>query len=81
MSELKVAVMTGTGQYMTAAGCMNPGVRQTGFIEFGWTLVNSLKWSTQWSTRAMSHRHALYDSRRVTDRHWLCTARKLHMQR
>ena len=32
MSELKVAVMTGTGQYMTAAGCMNPGVRQTGFI-------------------------------------------------
>ncbi len=23
----------------------------------------------------MSHRHALYDSRRVTDRHWLCTAR------
>ncbi|MGB0674514.1 MAG: hypothetical protein ACPGSQ_10470 [Candidatus Puniceispirillaceae bacterium] len=33
MSELKVAVMTGTGQYMTAAGCMNPGVRQTGFIE------------------------------------------------
>ena len=33
MSELKVAVMTGAGQYMTAAGCMNPGVRQTGFIE------------------------------------------------
>ena len=33
MSELKVAVMTGTGQYMTAAGCMNPGVRQTGCIE------------------------------------------------
>ena len=33
MSELKVAVMTGTGQYMTAAGCINPGVRQTGFIE------------------------------------------------
>ena len=31
MSELKVAVMTGTGQYMTAAGCMNRGVR-TGFI-------------------------------------------------
>ena len=22
----------------------------------------------------MHHRHALYDSRRVTDGHWLCTA-------
>ena len=22
----------------------------------------------------MHHRHALYDSRRLTDRHWLCTA-------
>jgi len=32
MSELKVAVMTGTGQNMMAAGGMNPGVRQTGFI-------------------------------------------------
>jgi len=33
MSELKVAVMTGTGQNMMAAGGMNRGVRQTGFIE------------------------------------------------
>ena len=32
MSELKVAVMTGNGQNMMAAGGMNPGVRQTGFI-------------------------------------------------
>ena len=32
MSELKVAVMTGTGHNMMAAGGMNPGVRQTGFI-------------------------------------------------
>ena len=29
MSELKVAVMTGAGQNMMAAGCMNRGVRQT----------------------------------------------------
>ena len=29
MSELKVAVMTGTGQNMIAAGGMNPDVRQT----------------------------------------------------
>lgn len=32
MSELKVAVMTGTGQNMMAAGGMNRGVRQTGVI-------------------------------------------------
>ena len=32
MSELKVAVMTGAGQNMMAAGGMNLGVRQTGFI-------------------------------------------------
>ena len=32
MSELKVAVMMGTGQNMMAAGGMNRGVRQTGFI-------------------------------------------------
>ena len=32
MSELKVAVMTGTGQNMMTAGGMNPGVRQAGFI-------------------------------------------------
>ncbi len=24
----------------------------------------------------MHHRHAVYDSRRVTDGHWLCTASK-----
>ena len=32
MSELKVAVMTGTGQNMMTAVGMNPGVRQTSFI-------------------------------------------------
>ena len=32
MSELKVAVMTGTGQNMMAAGGMNRGVRRTGVI-------------------------------------------------
>ncbi len=32
MSELKVAVMTGTCENMVAAGGMNQGVRQTGFI-------------------------------------------------
>ena len=32
MSKLKVAVMTGTGHNVMAAGGMNPGVRQTGFI-------------------------------------------------
>ena len=29
MSELKVAVMTGTGHNIMAAGGMNPGARQT----------------------------------------------------
>ena len=32
MSELKVAVMTGAGQNMMAAGCMNRGVRQAGVM-------------------------------------------------
>ena len=32
MSELKVAVMTGTGQNMMAAGGMSRGVRRTGVI-------------------------------------------------
>ena len=32
MSELKVSVMTGTGQNMMAAGGMNRGVRQTGVV-------------------------------------------------
>ena len=32
MGELKVAVMTGTGQNMLATGGMNRGVRQTGVI-------------------------------------------------
>ena len=32
MSELKVAVMTGAGQDMMAAGCMNRGVHQTGVM-------------------------------------------------
>ena len=32
MSELKVAVITGIGQYMMLAGGRNRGVRQTGVI-------------------------------------------------
>ena len=38
-------------------------------ISLVWTLVNAQFWSTQWSTRTMSHRHALYGSTMTQDSH------------
>ena len=40
------------------------------------SLLSFLSWKVDRAVicpPAMPHRHALYDSRRVTDRHWQCT--------
>ena len=48
---------------------------------FGWTLVNSLKWSTQWYTRTISHRHALYGAKRITNGRTQRASGFLHLRR